>query len=462
MISVILARLLGPDDFGLIGMILVFTMFAQIFSDMGLAAALIQKPDIEQRHLNSVFWMNVLVGVLLAGALMAGAPLVASFYEEPALRLLTVIISLNFLSGSLVVVQKALLQKKMEFKKLAFVEVFSLLVAGGVSISMALKGFGVWSLVAKAMVTMNVSVLLMWGLSEWRPSFSVDKRAVKDLIGYGSNLLGFQVFNYWARNLDNILIGRFIGASALGIYSRAYSLMLLPISQVNTVITKVMFPALCLIQDDVDRTKRVYLSAVRAIALFTFPLMIGLLVVAKPFILLLYGEKWRGVIPLIQLLCLTGMPQSVATTVGWIYTAQGRTDIMFKWGVFASALVSMAFVIGLQWGVVGVAASYVTVTYILIYPSYAVAGRLINLRFGEILKELSGILFCTAGMGMAVWCLGLFLPETWPHWAVLIVQVFSGATVYVSSVHLFNVAAYADLIGLLKGLRRSRMARAAC
>lgn len=450
-ISIILARLLSPKEFGLIGMIAVFTGFAQIFTDMGLGSALIQKADLEARHLNAVFWANLAVGFALTVIVVATGPLIASFYDTPILQSLTMVISLNFLLGSLNVVQNALIHKKMEFRKLAIIENVAVLVSGFLAISMALAGMGVWSLVAQSLLLTAISMLMMWLFSTWRPIFSIEWAALKELLGYSSNLLGFNIFNYWVRNLDNVLIGRFIGTSALGIYTRGYSLMLLPISQISSVITRVMFPALSVIQNDPEKVKSIYLRSTKILALVTFPIMIGLLVVTKPFVLTVFGDKWAGVIPILQVLCLTGMGQSIGTTVGWIYTSQGRTDLMFRWGIFAGLVYAVAIVIGLRWGVIGVAWAYALSGYLIVwYPSWAIPGRLINLSFMEMMKNLASPFYCALAMGITVRTLGFLLPTNWPQWTYLVVQVPFGIIVYISLIHFFKLRAYVETLELVK------------
>lgn len=459
-VSVILARLLSPEEFGLIGMIIVFTGFAGLFSELGLGAALIQKLDMDERHLNSVFWVNIGAGIILTGTIVGAAPLIASFYDEPALRPLTMLIALNFIIGSFNVVQNALLNKNMDFRRLAQIQITATSLAGIIGITMALTGFGVWSLVWQSLMLTTVSVVMMWWVSAWRPTLSFETGALKELLGFSSNLLGFHILNYWMRNLDNVLIGKFIGSSALGIYTRAYSLMLLPVSQISRVVSKVMFPALSTIQHDIERVKRIYLRSTRTIALVTFPLMIGLLVVAKPFIITVYGDKWREVIPILQIFCLTGIAQSIGTTVGWIYTSQGRTDIMLKWGIFSGIVRGIAFIIGLRWGVIGVAVAYVLSGYVILwYPSWTIPGRLINLRFSEMLRNLSTPFYCATAMGVLVWGLGFLLPFGWPEWAYLALQVSFGALVYILLIHFFKVQAYIETLELLKEQWQNRFNR---
>ena len=198
-IGVVLARILSPRDFGLVGMVVVFTGLADLISELGLGAALIQRKDIEQRHLNSVFWVNMSLGLLLTVLFMAGSPLIVRFYQEPAILGLTLAISFNFLIGSLSVIQNSILMKALNFRKLAIIELSSTLTAGTVAITMALLGMGFWSLAAQSLTLTATTAACLWLSSSWRPSLSFDRKALKDLLGFSSNLLGFNMLNYFAQ-----------------------------------------------------------------------------------------------------------------------------------------------------------------------------------------------------------------------------------------------------------------------
>jgi O-antigen/teichoic acid export membrane protein len=447
--QVVLARVLGPDAFGLMAMIIIFTGFAQLFGDMGLGPALVQKADLEARHINAIFWANVTAGATLTLIGIAVAPLVAIFYDQPILQWLMIVLSFDFLIMSFKVVQDARLQRAMDFHKLAIVDISATLLAGIVAIAMALSGLGVWSLVAQVMLTTAATVGLLWLLSPWRPAFAFDRSALGELLGFSGNLLGFNVFNYWVRNIDDLLVGKVLGAGALGFYTLAYRWMLLPVSQVSLIITRVMFPVLSQMQHDRAAVRHVYLYATRLIALVAFPLMAGLLVVTEPFILTLYGEDWAPAVPVLQVLCLQGITQSVGTTVGWIYTSQGRTDLMFRWGMFSGVVLLSAFVIGLNWGILGVAVAYVVAGYTMLwYPSWKIPGRLIGLSFGDMLRNLASVFGCTLGMAAVVWAVGRLLPAGWSPWAYLAIQIPSGVLAYVLLIHSFRIRPYREVSAL--------------
>ena len=443
-ISVVLARLLTPEDFGLLGMVLVFTGLALLINDLGFGAAIIQKKEIEEQHLSSVFWLNVVIGLLLAIIMILAAPWIASFYNEPQLEPVVRVMAIIFFVGAFGIVPKNIFSRQMQFRVLTIIDIVAVLIAGLVAIVMALSGFGVWSLVGQSMGFTLISVCLLWIFSKWRPLFKMQKWAIKELWPFSSNLLGSQLLNYGVRNVDYLLIGRFLGSDNLGVYTRAYTTMLLPISQVTTILGRVMFPALSRIQTNIPKVKEVYLYANRIIALLTMPLMLGLLVVARPFVLTLYGPKWEAVIPVLQVLCLIGLKQSLGTTVGWIYQSQDRTDLMFRWSIFAFAVTIISFFIGIRWGVIGVTIAYTVGNYLIWYPSIEIPGRLIDLSFKEFVKNVASVFGCALGMAILVWILGRQFPQEWPYWLQLTLQVGVGGLVYWGLIHIFQIQAYEE------------------
>lgn len=449
-IGVILARLLTPREFGLVAMVVVITGFARIFVELGFSAALIQKQDAGQEHLSSVFWLNLAGGLLLMIIFMVGSPLVAGFYNEPLLIPLTVLIATNFLIGSLSTVQNTLMIKSLEFRRLSIVEFATDGVSGTIAIVMAYSGFGVWSLAIQSVLGSVVTATLLWKLNDWRPNFAFNWSAIKDLLGFSTSLLGTKTLRYWTRNVDNLLIGRFLGANPLGAYGRSYSVMLFPLNNISNVLSRVMFPSFSIIQDDKRRVKDLYLRMTRSAALITFPLMLGIFVTVEPFVMTVFGSQWVEMIPILKVLCLLGMTQSIGTFTGNLYLSQGRADLQFKVGSFLRINVILGIVLGLRWGVVGVATGYAIASIMNSYPSFFFAGKLVNLKYSELLRNLSGIFGCAAAMAIAVWTLGQLLPADWPHWAYMAVQVPFGVVVYGALVHAFRLPAYRDVKEIIR------------
>jgi len=456
-ITAILARLLTPNDFGLLAMVVVFTNLVMIFRDFGLSASLIQYKGVTEEHLSSSFWINVIIGLLLTLLLIALAPIIAYFYSEDRLRLIIMVLASTFFISSFGIVQTALFTKEMKFKPLAIVEISAVAISGTTSVILAFTGYGVWSLVWQQIIFSFVIVVLLWAFSSWRPKMLFRWQRVKELLGFGLNLTGFNFVNYFNRNLDNLLIGKFLGTAPLGFYNLAYQLLIFPLSNISTVIGRVMFPSLSAIKDDKSKVRYAYIKATRYIATVTFPLMMGLLVVAPQFIRVIFGSQWERSIFLIQILALVSLIQSVASTVGWIYQSQGRTDIMFRWGLFSMIIVTIAFVLGIRWDVEGVTVAYAIATFLLTYPCFAIPFRLINLKFSHFIKQFSSIFLATIGMGGVVFGLRLFLENT--IWAsgpiILILSIAFGAVIYVGLLFVLDKDLYKEAALLIKHLKPS-------
>ena len=444
-ISAVLARLLSPREYGLLGMVVVFTGFATSFSDLSLGASIIQKQDVSKKHLSSVFWINVLIGGFLSLVFLLLSPLIADFYSEPALRTLTAVLAFTFTVNSLNVVQTALLDKSLNFRAKFQVDVVSISIAGTAALVMALSGAGVWSLVGQTLIVAMIRVAVMWRLSDWRPQMSFDWSAIKELMRFSKHLVGFGVVHYWSRNFDKLLIGRLLGSAALGIYGLSDRLMRLPLTNVTNITHSVMFPALSAMQQNVEGMKRVYLRANRMIAVLTFPLMTGLCVLAEPVIVAVYGNKWQGAIAVVQILCFAGMSQSVYNTASWIFLSRGRTDILFRLGVYATAIRIAGVFVGIHWGLTGVAWAYVLGGVLIWYPTWASAGRLIQTRFYELLKNLAGPFYCSAAMGALIWTSDKWMFGGQPIWLRLAVEVPAGILIYWFLINQFQLLAWKDV-----------------
>jgi O-antigen/teichoic acid export membrane protein len=386
--TIILARLLSPSDFGLLGMAMVVIGFIEIFKDLGTAAAVVQKSELSEEVLSSIFWVNVGFGILAATILFFGAPLGGLYFREPDVIAILKVLSLNFFISSLSILQQALLQRSLAFQVLAKVEIGAVVCGAIMGIGLAWYGFGVWSLVFQSLITVIITTVFLWLASSWRPRLIFHWGEVKSVSSFSLHLVGFNIFNYFARNLDYVLIGRYLGAQELGYYTLAYRILLFPIQNISAVIGRVMYPVLSTLQNDNKRFISAYLKVIGAIAFIAFPIMTGVFTLADPFVLTFFGDKWRTVIPLIMIFAPVGLLQSIGTTVGSIYQAKGRTDWMFRWGIGSGILVSLAFCAGLRWGIIGVAIAYSIISYILLYPSFAIPFQLIGLKFSYIVYFL--------------------------------------------------------------------------
>lgn len=357
-ISMVLARLLAPEYFGLLGMAMVITGFVQIFKNLGFNSAIVQRKQLSHDLLSTLFWVNLTVCLLMGLVVLGIAPLAALLYDDNRVTPVIAVLAVNFVFAGFTMIPSALLQRRMEFKKLAIRELGGVITAGLTAVPLAYLGWGVWALVASSLTSSAAQMVLINLAVPFRPRFVFDRIGLSECFRFGINLTGFNFFNYFARNADNLIIGVFLGPVALGYYSVAYKLMLLPRDSITSVITRVLFPAFSKMQDDDDRLANAYLRACGAIAMITFPMMIGLAVLADPFVRVVLGEKWLSAVPLIWILAPLGAIQSLWNTAGQLFLAKGRADLHFRLGVIGGILFVCSFLAGVPWGVTGVALAY--------------------------------------------------------------------------------------------------------
>ncbi len=310
---------------------------------------------------------------------MVAAPAVADFFHQPQLVAIVRVTAIALLLSPLNSILYSLLSRKLAFQSLAMVDVAAAVGSQGTALILALSGWGVWALVVAQLINPLVRLPLLLRLNRWLPSRRFDRQRFVELLSFSSHVVGFNFVNYFARNLDKVIIGKLLGSAALGFYDISYQIMLKPLQNISQTISAPLFPALSSIQHDKAQTSEIYRRVVVYIALITFPIMTGIGLTAGDFVPLLLGDKWAPAIPIIQILCLVGAIQSVGSTVGDIYLSQGRSDIMLKWILGATPVIVAAFYLGTAWGVVGVAAGYAAINVPVAIVSHTIANRLIGL-----------------------------------------------------------------------------------
>jgi O-antigen/teichoic acid export membrane protein len=451
-VSVALARMLLPADFGLVGMIGVFTGFASVFIDFGIGSAIVQRKEISREQLSSGFWATLAMGAILTALFVVGAPLIARFYGRMELTRITQVCAFTFLLSSIGIVPRSLFVREMKIKQLMLFDLSVSLSGGLVSVALAISGAGVWTIVVASLWTAAGQSLLPLVAGKWRPSGSASFEDLKPLLAIGLGLLGFSVINYWARNFDNLIVGSLMGETQLGIYSRGYSLMLLPISQIGATLGGSLLPALSKMHEDKARSARVFLRILRLMSFAAFPAMVGLCVVADPFVRALYGVKWLGLIPVLRVLALVGALQATTNPTGWLYIAQGRTDRLFRWGLAANPLVILALYLGARAGsIFTVAVAYLVINMILAIPCLWLAVSLVDLGIFQVLRVVWSPLAHTIIMAAAVLLVGRVLPMHLATSARLLIQVSTGAASYAISNIALRSAAFLDLKQQLSG-----------
>jgi len=397
-VTIILARILYPSDFGIVALSVVFVGLMELFQNLGMGSAIIQKKNIGDDYLSTSFWTGIFTGICIAVILIIISPFAANFYKKEILKYIIIVSSAGFLVGPFTSIHITILTKKLDFRKIAFIKISTKVISGIISVCLALSGSGIWSLVLGSLVAQTLMTPIIWHIVKWRPSLIFSRKCFKDLFSFSSNILAFDFFNYFARNFDNLIIGKILGAKSLGYYSIAYNLMLKPLQHISWAITRVLFPAFSSIQDEKERVRDIYIKVIRSISLITFPMMGGLMVVSNEIILTFYGPNWAPVIILVQLLCIVGAMQSIGTTVGTIFTSQGRPDLLLKTGLVSSVIDVLAFIIGIRWSLNGLIIGYIIATVFTSILCQYFANKLISLKLLSFFRALAPAALCTLFM----------------------------------------------------------------
>lgn len=356
--TMVMARLLTPRDYGLIGMVTVVTGFLTIFKDIGLSRATIQRNVLTHDEASSLFWINGGVGVVIALLSMAIAPAVARFYGEPRLTAITIVLACGFPVTGFSVQHQALLRRRMRFGIVAVNGIIAVTIGSIVGIAMALEHMSYWAIVGNQLAYSVAWAALAWSACRWRPSLPKRETRVREMLAFGGNVTGFTVLNYFSRNTDDLLIGRFWGSQQLGLYAKAYQLLLLPLNQINLPVGGVAVPTLSRLVDEPERYRAAFARTLDKIVLITMPLIVFLMVTSDWLIAVVLGPKWVGAAKIFMWLAIAGFVQPIGYTTGWLFTSQNRTGELLRWGIMSSILAVGSIAAGVHWGAEGVAKSY--------------------------------------------------------------------------------------------------------
>jgi PST family polysaccharide transporter len=354
----VLARVLAPADFGLWSLVAPIVAFFTVFRDLGLTAATIYSEDITDDEVTSLFWINVLAGVVISLAIVALAPLASAFYVDPRLISVLAALAVTFVLNGIAAQYQALFQRKFRWRALAVIDVGSNSFGTGVGICAALAGFGYWSLVWIPIATQACNVAATVLVSPWQPGRPRWERRTMAMARFGSAIAGFNILNYFARNLDKLLIGKYWGFDILGYYGRAYSLMMAPLSQVIYPLNQVVVPVLTRINGDREAYRGTYTRLLTLVVLACAPLVTWLLVSREWTVTVMLGPGWEAVVPIFLPLAFAALVQPVNNSAGWLLLSQGRSRDVLVWGVISSVLTVASIVVGLPWGAAAVATSY--------------------------------------------------------------------------------------------------------
>jgi O-antigen/teichoic acid export membrane protein len=405
----VLARVLGPKDFGLVGMVTAFTGVLTLFRDFGLSSAAVQRPTVSEEQISTLFWINILLGALLGLIMAAMAPVIAAFYDEPRLFAVTIVLAAGFLFNAAGIQHSALLQRQMRFTALAVISVLSLIVGSAIAVGGAEAGYGYWALVGMSVTTPLIATIGFWLATGWAPGMPHKRVEIRSMLHFGGILTLNGVVAYVAYNADKVMIGRFWGVDAIGIYGRAYYLVTIPTDNLNSAVGEVAFSALSRLQHDPMRFKSYFLKGFSLILGLTLPITFACALFADDVVFVLLGPKWKDAAAIVRVIAPTIAICAVINPLGWLLYAKGLVGRSLKIAlVFAPTMIT-GYVIGLPYGPKGVAFAYSAVMMLWVVPFifWCVHGTAISLR--DILLAVSrplasGILAGGLAFGVRVIC----------------------------------------------------------
>lgn len=435
-IGIILARLLSPSDYGLIGMLAVFISISNVFIEGGLAKALIQRQDCQDIDFSTAFVANVGMSLVIYLIMFISAPWIADFYDEPILIDLTRILSLNFILGSFNIVQRAKMMAKVDFKSLAQINVISTIISGLVGILMAYFGCGVWALVGQTLCSTIVLIILFPIYSKWKPSFKFSIASFRQLFGFGSKLMVTGVYSVVLNNISTICIGKFYRSQQLGFFTRASQFSELISTTSYEVIGNVTFPVLSELQNDKSKLVEVYRKSLFFTALIIFPIMILTTLLARPMIIVLLTEKWLPCVVLIQWLCLARMFTPLSAINMNILNAVGRSDLFMKLDFSKLPLILLTFAITIPISVEAIVIGDFISTFICFFINAYLPGRMFGYGAWEQIKDWRYIILSIVIMTGAVSLILFFMTNVWLQ---LFVGGLVGILVYIGCCLMFNV-----------------------
>ncbi len=406
-LSIIIARILLPADYGLIGMLSIFYAISVIFINSGFSQALIQKKDKSQEDYNTIFFFNVGSATFLYLILYFGAPFIASFYHQPKLIAITRVNSIILIINSLTAVQSAILVIRLKFDAIAKVSIISVILSGIVGVVLAYLGFGVWALVWQGIASASINSIYLFAMCRWIPTFSFSTLSFRTLFSFGYKVTLSSLINAVYNNISSLIIGKVFNATDLGYFSRAEGFSNLPANTVTQVVTKVNYPILAKLQDDNQKLTSTYSALLRAPVFILYPILFGIATLAAPIIVVLVGDRWLPSASLLPILCLTGLWSPLTHINLNLLYVKGRTDLVLKLELIKKPIAFALLFIAIPFGIQAICASIALYSFVAFTFNCYYTGKILNYGFWKQLKEILPFFGYSALMSLAVWAVTL-------------------------------------------------------
>lgn len=447
LVMLVMARLLSPNDYGVVGLLVVFVSIAQAFVDGGFSQALIRKKDRTEIDNSTVFYFNIVVSVVIYLIFYLFAPYVSVFYNMPTLTPFMRVICLSIIINAFGVVQRALFNANIDFKAQAKASLIAIVISGAIGISLALRGFGPWALVWQQLSNLIVNTLFLWIYSEWRPLLSYSWKSFNELFSFGSKLLATSLLNAIYNNIQTIVIGKLYSAKSLGLYSRAAHFADLPSQQFTSVFMRVTFPVLCKVQDDMERLTSVYRRMLRVSAYIVFPLLIGMAAVAHPMIEVFIGKQWIECAYMLQIICFAEMWYPIHAINLDILQVSGRSDLFLKIEIYKKIVSLSLLALSAPFGIIAMCYSNLLSSLICLYINTYYSSKILGISLLSQLKDLFPTITLAIVMFAIVQIIIFFIPNVFVQ---LIVGIIVGVVVYVSLSYILRFQEFNELVSLRK------------
>lgn len=448
-VSIILARLLLPEEFGLIGMIAIFMGIGTTLFDGGMTSSLIRSDELEESDYSTVFIFNLIVSIAVYIIIFIIAPFIANFYHQPTLTGITRVYALSFIFSAFGSVQNTILTKNMNFKRQALLSIPALVIGSLVGILMANKGFGVWSLVGMTLVNSFLLSIILWLASPWKPRFQFSKQKFKKHFSYGYKLTLSGVLDIIFTNIYQIVIGRFFSANMVGYYTRANQLMMMPVSNVSTALNKVAFPLFAQLQNDNERLRDTYKRIMLLVIYIINPLIVLMMVLAEPLTVFLFTDKWLPMVPLFQIICLSGLLYPLHLYNLLILQVKGRSDLFLKLEIFKKVLATIVLFFSFYFGLYGLLWGQLVFSVLALFINTYFAGLMINYKMINQLKDMIPLFVLALITGLLIYLLDSYLLSNLVDLLRLVISSCCGVIIYVSISYLFNFESLKEIKNII-------------
>lgn len=447
-VSIVLARVLLPEEFGLIGMLAIFIGIGTALFDGGLTSSLIRTKELNQEDYSTVFYFNLICSVIIYGVLYLAAPFIADFYNQPTLSSITRVYALTFVISAFGTVQNTILTRELQFKKQALITFPALLLGGVIGIIMAYQGYGVWSLIGQSIGNAFFTTLFLWLSSKWYPILAFNKEKFNKHFHYGYKLTLSAILDTVFTNIYQIIIGRFYSAAQVGYYARANSLMMLPVGNISGALNRVIFPIFSKVQDDIPRLKSAYKQVMQLVLFVITPIIILMGILAKPLIIILFTEKWLPMVYIFQIICLSGILYPIHLYNLIILQVKGRSDLFLKLEVFKKVLLTIVLAITIFYGFYALLWGQLIFSIIALLINTHYAGKMLDYTMFSQLRDIFPIFVFAIIMGISVYGFN-YLLENQSYYLQFFISSISGGLVYIGLAWVFKFDSINDIKNLI-------------